>query len=495
MPFWRIGAVKMSTATEIFFKQVAAGVKDAATAGPGTPLRDIVGRMATDRLTAIVILDDGRRPAGIITEQDVVRRIAFNADMAQPARDVMTRDIHAIHRDDSLFIAIARMRRLGFRHLPVIDDDGQLCGILQLNDVLVDAAGDLVGMVDALAGADSNDGLRDIKGSLIDVAEQLLSDHVPASDVQALLTHINGDIYRRLAERNLASMVADGQGDRPVECDLIIMGSGGRGENFLYPDQDYGFVLADYPDDQRDRIDGWFVSLAERLSRDLDAVGLPLCTGGVMATNPVWRKTVSQWKEQIDDWNRRALNTSLLNFDIFFDFRSVWGDGAMARDLRRYVTDKMRGNAPFLRALLMGEADHGTALRWFGRIATARGDPKHKGAVNLKLYGALPLVGGTRMLALREGVQALSTRGRLKALHEAGVLNRDEFEDLDAGVNVIGELLLRQQFADYKAGREFSNFVELGRISGRDKRRLRDSLRAIDALRDRINFEFGGEIF
>jgi CBS domain-containing protein len=495
MPFWRIGATEMPTATDIFFKRVGGGARKAANAGPDTPLSEIVGRMAAEELTAVVILDEARRPMGILTEQDVVRRIAFNADMAQPARDVMTLDIHAIHEDEALFIAIARMRRRGFRHMPVVDDDGRLCGILQMNGVLAEAAGEMMGMIDALTGEDSIDGLRDSKAALVDVAEQLLSDHVPASDIQAFLTHINGDIYRRLMELNLAAMIEGGLGGCPVACDLIIMGSGGRGENFLYPDQDYGFVLADYPEDQRDKIDGWFVTLAEGLSRDLDAVGLPFCTGGVMATNPVWRKTAVQWKEQIDDWNRRAFNTSLLNFDIFFDFRPAWGDGAMARDLRRYVTEVTRGNEPFLRALLMGEADLGTALRWFGRIATARSDPKHKGAVNLKLYGSLPLVGGVRMLALREGVEAVNTRDRLKALFDAEVLNRDEFEYLDAGVNVIGDLLLRQQFADYKAGRDVSNFVDLGRISGRDKRRLRDSLRAIDALRDRINFEFGGEIF
>jgi CBS domain-containing protein len=485
-----------SGVTDIFFKRVGDNaIADPAEAGPETALGDIVGNMSAGKQTATVIVDDGRRPVGIITEQDVVRRIAFNAEMAQSARDVMTRDVHCIRDDDPLFIAIARMRRRGFRHMPVIDGGGSLCGMLDMNDLMVNASGEMLGMIDSLTGEDSVDGLRDIKAALVDVAEQLLSDNVPASEIQTLLTHINSDIYRRLTDLNRAAMVRDGHGDCPVDFDLIVMGSGGRGENFLFPDQDYGFILADYPDDQHGFIDTWFVRLAEGLSRDLDAVGLPLCTGGVMATNPVWRKTMSQWKEQIDQWNRKAFDMSLLNFDIFFDFRAAWGDGDMARELRRYVTGIMRGNEPFLRAMLIGDADHGTALRWFGRIATARGDPDHVGCVNLKLYGTLPLVGCVRMLALREGVEAVNTRDRLKALCERGVLNRDEFEDLDAGFNIIGDLLLRQQFTDFKAGREVSNFVDLNAVGRRGKRRLRESLRAIDALRDRINFEFGGDIF
>ncbi|MSO89125.1 MAG: hypothetical protein EXQ89_04035 [Rhodospirillaceae bacterium] len=47
-----------------------------------------------------------------------------------------------------------------------------------------------------------------------------------------------------------------GRSPPPVALSLIVMGSGGRGESFLFPDQDNGIIIADYPDDAHDRIDG-----------------------------------------------------------------------------------------------------------------------------------------------------------------------------------------------------------------------------------------------
>jgi hypothetical protein len=58
------------------------------------------------------------------------------------------------------------------------------------------------------------------------------------------------------------------------------MGSGGRGESLLFPDQDHGFVLADYPDEQHGEIDPWFIELAERFTATLDRLHFPLCDGG-----------------------------------------------------------------------------------------------------------------------------------------------------------------------------------------------------------------------
>ena len=227
----------------------------------------------------------------------------------------------------------------------------------------------------------------------------------------------------------------------------------------------------------------------------MDAVGLPYCTGNVMATNPVWRKTISQWKAQIDLWNVRSVGAALLHFDIFFDFRASRGDPSLAAELRRHVTQVTKGNEHFLRAVHASDRDHGTAHRWFGRFATERKDPEHKGKVNLKMSGTLPLVEGIRMLAMREGVPATGTLARLGALHDLAVVTDDDYDDLKDAYGTLCELLLCQQIADFNAGRTVSNFIHPRDMSGRRRRRLREAFKAIDGLRKRINFEIGGEIF
>lgn len=482
--------MQSQTQTAIFSKLVKDFMRRAPLAvAAATPCDKVIERLVAFNASSATVVDDRGRPIGIVTEQDITRRVAFRKDPETPVHEVMTAPVATIPGDEYLYYAIARMRRRGLRHMPVVDPAGELVGMLDLDAALAVAAERLLGQIDVLTREDSVDGLKEIKSAQVDLASQLLDDSLPAPEILALLSHVNRDIYRRLVDLNLAAMEADGFGAPPVGLCVLVLGSGGRGENFLLPDQDNGFILGDYADDRHTEIDTWFVELAERLTRDLDAVGLPLCRGHVMATNPLWRKTLSQWKAQIGYWSRKRHTTALRLSDIFFDFRAVWGEAAMADDLRATVTRITRSSPAFLQDMLADDAGHGVALGPFGRFITERDEKRHKGKMNLKHTGTLPLVECMRLLALRAGIAEISTLGRMTALHETGVLSDDEFDYLSGAFHLITRLLLREQIADYRAGRPVSSYVHPARLSEREKDMLVDSFKAIRALRERVTHE------
>jgi signal-transduction protein with cAMP-binding, CBS, and nucleotidyltransferase domain len=483
-----------------FMKPVPLSVR------PETPIKDVIGRMAAGKAScAVVTAPDGGHGVGghgvggailgILTEQDVIRRIAFEATPETPVRQLMTEPVRTIAADDYLYHAIARMRRFGHRHMPVIDSGGALVGLLDLEDAQAAAASRMMEQIDRLTHEGTIDGLVEIKAAQVDLAEDLFADNVPTPEIQALLTDVNNDIYRRVVEAALREVAEEGRGEPPVDFAVIVMGSGGRGENFLFPDQDNGFILADYPDSEHDRIDGFFTELAARMTRDLDRVGFPLCKGYVMATNPLWRKTLSQWRAQTSLWGRRRNAVMLRLADIFFDFVPVFGHSGMAAELRRHVTAIGKGNHAFLLDMYRDDSEAGVGLGLFGRFITERKDKAHKGKISLKHAGAMPLVEAARLLALREGIDATSTLGRLAALHKAGILDADEHDYLRGAFSHITRLLLRQQMADFKAGKTVGNYVSPKALSRREKDLLVDSFKAIRALRKRIRADFTGEIF
>lgn len=489
-------ANRQSQRTSVFSKLVCDFVGDMPLRiSPDTPLREVVGHMTDAKASVAVVADAANRPVGILTEQDVTRRITFRADPDQPVRDVMSHPVYTITTDEYLYYAVARMRRQGTRHLTVIDADGQVVGMFDIHRAMADASAHLMKEIDALTREDSIEGLTEVKAAQVDLAEHLLAEGLPVPDIQALLTRVNTDIYRRVVNLNLAAMAAEGLGKPPVRFCVIVMGSGGRGENYIYPDQDNGFILEDYPDDDHDRIDGWFIDLAERVTRDLDRVGLPLCKGFVMATNPLWRKTRTQWKRQVEIWNRRRNTTVLRLCDIFFDFRSAWGDAAMANELRHHITKVVGGNMSFLRDMYEDDRDHGTALGWFGRFITEKDDKDHLGEMNLKHTGTLPLVEAMRLLSLREGIEETSTLARMETLHAKGILEDDEYDYLEGAFRTISQILLRQQIKDYKAGNKVSSYIDPKDLTERERDILTDSLKAIHNLRERMRNEFTGEIF
>jgi len=486
----------MSQRTAVFRKLVRDSAIDSPPiVRPGTTLLDVVGLITDAKSTGAIVIDEDNRPLGILTEQDITRRITFRIPGDEIIENVMSSPVITVQDDEYLYYAIARMRRRGLRHMPVVDDSGKLRGMLSLAQAIADGSTRLMTEIDNLTREDNVDGLKEIKAAQVDLTEHLFEENLEAPEIQGLLTRVNNDIYRRVVNINLNAMETEGFGPPPVEFCVIVMGSGGRGENFLYPDQDNGFILADYPDERHTEIDSWFIELATRMTRDLDQVGLPKCKGFVMASNPLWRKTLSQWKHQIEIWNRKRNTTTLRLCDIFFDFRVAWGQPAMANELRHHVTKLVGRNLTFLREMYEDDQDHGTALGWFGRFITEKDDEDFLGQMNLKQTGTLPLVEATRLLSLREGIEEVATLARMQALRDKEILDTDEFDYLRGAFLHICRLLLRQQIKDFKADNRVSNYVAPESLTEREKDILTDSFKAINSLRKRMRSEFTGDVF
>lgn len=456
---------------------------------------EVVERLAGSIATCAVVIDADGRPVGILTERDIARRIAFRVDPDTPVSALMTSPVLTIRRREYLYSAIATMRRHDLRHLPVIDRFGQLTGLLHLHDALAAAAAPLMRQIDRLSREDTIDGMREVKAAQVELAEELFAEHLTAADIQQLLTRINNDMYRRVGEAVLRRMAAEGWGPPPVNASTIVMGSGGRGENFLFPDQDNGFILADYPDSEHNRIDAFFIELAERMCRDLNEVGIPFCNGYCMAVNPLWRKTLPQWIAQIRIWTGKSSVVTVRLADIFFDFQPVWGSPELARELRHAVTGLVRNNRSFLRQMYQDNLEHGAALGIFGGFVVERDNREYRGQVNLKYSGTLPLVSSIRLLALREGIEETPTLARIAALANAGVFRPRERDELAEALLNVTDVLLRRQIADYRAGRRVGYYVDPDALGKRQRATLLASLKTIHALRKRANLEFTANVF
>lgn len=311
----------MHSLTAIFRRRAGdEAVAPVARVGAAATVREAVEAMAAERASAALVVDDGGRTLGIVTEHDVVRRVAFRLAPDTPVSAVMTAPVDAIRADDFVYHAIARMRRRRLRHMPMTGADGRVSGVLDLHRAYAGAIAGMVDLIDQLTHEETLEGLKAVKRAQVALAEALFAEFLPAPEIQSLLTDVNRDIYARIAALLLAEMREGGWGGPPVRFCIIVMGSGGRGENYLYPDQDNGFILDDYPDDAHGAVDAWFVEFAQRMTAALDAVGIPFCKGFVMATNPLWRKTRTQWREQMGVWFRQRMGHSARFADIFFDF-------------------------------------------------------------------------------------------------------------------------------------------------------------------------------
>jgi signal-transduction protein with cAMP-binding, CBS, and nucleotidyltransferase domain len=455
--------------------------------------REVVERLRSTSVSEVIVEDGNGRALGIVTEQDVSRRIACSDRDNSPIESVMSSPVFSISANDYLYHAIARMHRHGLRHMTVVDEREKVVGVLRLHQAMAVAAARMVGHIERLSHDDDLQGMKATKDAQTQVALELMDDALPGPEIQAFLSRINNDLYRSVVRLCLREMAESGKGAPPVEFDVIVMGSGGRAESFLRPDQDNGFVLEDYPSDEHHRIDGWFIELAVRVTDALAEVGFEYCHGNVMAINPVWRKTISEWRAQTHAWLGQSQGLSLRYCDIFFDFACVYGSGKLARGLREHIT-ALAPHAFFLRELFKVDEEHGVALRLFDRLKPDPLPGPNQGKLNLKLTGTLPLVGAVRIMALRDRIEETGTLDRIAGLHAHGVLDDDEQDYLSGAYRHISALLLRQQLEDYRAGLPPGNHVPLDALSEREKDMLVDGFKAIRAFRSRLRHELTAEI-
>jgi CBS domain-containing protein len=454
---------------------------------------EVVQCLRETQASAAIIVNAALEPVGILTEQDVTRRIAFQVGPDTPVLQVMSEPVSTVQARDFLHHAVAWMRRDGIRHLPVVDDR-RVVGLLELDQVLARLSGQTVSQIDRLSHWANPKTMEEAKHNQERIAAELLADAVPAVDIQQLLSRLDHQIYHDAVDYCLGLMEREGWGSPPVAFEVLVMGSSGRGESSPWSDQDNGLILEDYPDREHYRIDSWFVAFSERLTATLNAIGFEYCHGHVMATNPLWRKTLSQWRAQVSGWIRKSEGLALRLSDILFDFACVYGEGRLSRALREHITQEA-ARPIFLRELFKVDEEHEVALGPFGIFLTERRHGLNHGKLNLKITGTLPLVGAIRILALAHGIPKTGTLERIAALHERGALSHNQQDALSHAYRHIVQLLLRQQLRDRKAGLTPGSYVSPRALSRREIVQLKANLKAIKEFRANLRADLTGELF
>jgi CBS domain-containing protein len=111
---------------------------DVATIPQTATLRDAVQTLGERRIGALVVSGDGRAIEGIVSERDIVRTTGSLGAEALDASvgSVMSTDVVTCAVGDGVDRLMGLMTERRIRHLPVVDDRGQLAGIVSIGDVV-----------------------------------------------------------------------------------------------------------------------------------------------------------------------------------------------------------------------------------------------------------------------------------------------------------------------------------------------------------------------
>jgi CBS domain-containing protein len=130
---------------------IAIKGRDCVTVAPDATLSDAAKLLSKHRIGALVITGPERRVVGILSERDIVGRLASlgEAALTQPVSSAMTREVVTCTEDETIPDLMQRMTAGRFRHVPVVER-GQLAGIISIGDVVKHRLAELEREHDAL---------------------------------------------------------------------------------------------------------------------------------------------------------------------------------------------------------------------------------------------------------------------------------------------------------------------------------------------------------
>lgn len=315
-----------------------------------------------------------------------------------------------------------------------------------------------------------------------DLPQRLLDEGLTSDSITGLITALTDLVTVRLIE-----LLGVGDALQTAGGCWIALGSEGRGEQTLATDQDNAIVFADgsRPDNQRRAL----LPLAGQVNRALDRCGYPLCRGEVMASNPRWCLSWSEWRERFADWIERPDPQALLNAAIFFDFRAIHGDRALVPRLWEWLAAYAPDRGRFHLLMVQNALRNQPPLGLVRDFVLASGG-EHPDTLDLKVNGVQPFVEAGRIYGLASGVTATNTLERLAAAGRVRGIPGAEVEAWREAFRFLQLLRLRLNVAQRGRGETLHNHLNPATLNELERRILKEALRQARKLQTRLARDF-----
>jgi CBS domain-containing protein len=181
------------------------------------------------------------------------------------------------------------------------------------------------------------------------------------------------------------------------------------------------------------------------------------------------------------EWTSQPDPTALMLTCVFFDMRAIHGNAGLLDALRHSVLRQTTGNTLFLAHMVGNALLRPPPLGMFKGISTLRSGV-HKGTIDLKLHGVVPIVDLARVCALASGDPAVNTQDRLNAASASGALSETNAQDLRDALECLAFLRLQHQARQMAAGHTADNHLNPEELSNFERHQLKDAFVVVQTM-------------
>ena len=437
--------------------------------------------MHAQRVSSVLIEQDGLL-FGLVTDRDLRNRVlATGLDPLRPVMDIATLAPLTLEAHATVFDALLLMARHNIHHVPLLDGQ-RIAGLVTASDLTERSSSSAVYLVGDLHKQTSVEGLRQACLNIRDLQRNLALTQASAYDTGHMVTAITDALTVRLLQLGERQF-----GTPPVEYVWVAAGSQARSEQTVRSDQDNCMVIDDAYDVAQHG--EYFRSLSRFVCDGLDVCGYIYCPGEMMAVTDEWRQPRRQWADYFERWTSQPEPRALMLTSVFFDLRAVHGQTALLDGLRAEVLERTCGNSLFLAHMVGNALSHRPPLGLLRRFLTARSG-EHRGTLDLKHGGTVPIIDLARVYALAGGDDAVNTHDRLIRAAGRGAISAGSAHDLRDALEFLSTLRIRHQAQQIEQGRPPDNHLDPGEISNFERTQLKDAFAVVRTLQKVLGQRF-----
>lgn len=458
---------------------------------PTCTIREAAGIMTAEKVSSIIVIDAQQRPVGIVTDKDLRRQVATgNLGIDQPITNLMSSPVRTAPRDQTLADVQIDMIKHSIHHLVVTQDGtdrSAVVGVVTEHDVLVTQGQHPAVFMRRIRRAADAVELADLRLRAERLLRQYLDQEVSIAFIANVMTAINDQIIQRVIEWTLRDLEAEGRGTPPAPFCWLALGSEGREEQLLRTDQDNSLIFQPGNPQELETCRSYFLELARRVTGELARVGFAHCPADMMASNPRWCLSLSEWKAQFSAWIDEPDPGAVMHSSIFFDYRCIYGEADLAVQLTGHIFRDLEKKELFLRYLALEAVRKKPPLSFFRSFVVERSG-EHKDAFDLKARAMMPLADAARVLTLAWRIgKENNTFRRYEQLAALEPQNADLYREAASAY----EILMRYRAAKGLEQGDSGRYIHPDSLSKLERINLKHCFKPIRGLQSLLMTRYG----
>ncbi|MGY5351228.1 DUF294 nucleotidyltransferase-like domain-containing protein [Wenyingzhuangia sp. IMCC45533] len=478
---------KRTRQTDYFSSKIINLMTSAVSCNHKHTVRETALIMSENKISSIFISKKSK-PVGIVTNKVLLHNIAtgkFSID--ENIKEIMNAPVVTASPEISIAEAQIIMLKNKVENVCVTKDgtrDTKIIGMLTQQDIVASLSNNPAVLMKQINRARTISRLRDLRQQLNDLLKRYIDQKISFTHTLTVVAELNESINQKAVELSVKEL------DKNLPCNFAFfaLGSQARKEQLVPTDQDNGIIFDDVSDDELGSTRQFFMDLAAVITKNLHSIGYEYCPAEMMASNPEWCLSKTEWENKFKDWIYNPTDKNILLSSIFFDFNFVYGNKKLVNDMSDVVYEHTKNNSRFFMFLAQDALKSPSPIGFFRQFLVDQ-DGAHKDQFNIKQRAIMPLIDAARILTLQHNLHGINnTADRYYKLRELEPQNAEVYEACAYAFKAL--LKFRTKNGLSNLGEDDGKFINLDNLSKSDKVKLRRCFKPIKSIQEVITVRF-----